>query len=136
MFRFSGSKASVDIAEYVSAFLDNEMEILWNKAKTEKKLKGLRAKNSFFRGIVDGYMKKFEQMNKAISKEENRSLQKYNQELILKAQALIYQSRLKTKHSRYKNDAKAIKAGNEAGYNLQIKQGIQKGDQAGKHLLE
>ena len=50
-----GEKINVQIAEYIGHFLDKELEKLWEKAPH---LKGMRSKNSFFRGIAEGYKEK------------------------------------------------------------------------------
>ncbi|MCI5051810.1 MAG: SprT-like domain-containing protein [Simkaniaceae bacterium] len=49
-----GSEQDVQNADYVAAFLDKEMERLWNR---ETDLKGKRSKNAFFRGLAQGYLK-------------------------------------------------------------------------------
>ena len=53
-----GSKVNLEIAEYVADVLHDKLEDLWNQTKREYDLKGLVAKNSFFRGIASGYVSK------------------------------------------------------------------------------
>ncbi len=52
-----GSKANVQFADYLAVYLDRELERLWEITKGSKKTT-IRAKNSFFRGIAVGFLKK------------------------------------------------------------------------------
>jgi hypothetical protein len=123
---FSGSKASVEIVEYIADFLDSEFDRLWDKYKKENKLKGLRAKNSFFRGIYEGYISKLENIKSNYTKEEALALIKYEEELSRKVNDIVfYNKRLrKGKTSRYLNDVNANSLGKNAGSRLQIKKGL------------
>ena len=56
-----GDKTSVELAEYVANFLNHELETLWKIAKKENPhFKNISAKNSFFRGISQGYIERIE----------------------------------------------------------------------------
>jgi len=71
-----GEKVNVEIAEYVAHFLDQKFEFLWNQAKKENpKLKGLASKNSFFRGLSKGYLRKTQTHSKALIKMENQLIE-------------------------------------------------------------
>ena len=69
----SGSRASVEIAEYVAKFLDAEFERLWKATRKEKCLYGLVAKNNFFRGLSDGFLSKIEDATEEVYKEQPES---------------------------------------------------------------
>ena len=57
-----GSRNNVELAEYVAHFLDRELETLWNHhKKNHPHLKGLKKKNSFFKGVSEGYVQKIKQ---------------------------------------------------------------------------
>ncbi|MDH5581354.1 MAG: SprT-like domain-containing protein [Bdellovibrionales bacterium] len=56
-----GKRVNVEMAEFVGLYLDRELENLWNMAKKEKGIKGIRSKNSFYEGIAKGYLEKIEQ---------------------------------------------------------------------------
>ena len=58
-----GEKTNVTLATYVGNFLDLELERLW-KISQSSSLYGIRAKNSFFLGIAEGYMEKIKQEEK------------------------------------------------------------------------
>lgn len=53
-----GTKANIEFAEYVVHFLNYELDRLWLKTKKEFNYKGIRAKNSFFKGIGNGFINK------------------------------------------------------------------------------
>jgi hypothetical protein len=71
-----GEKVNVEIAEYVAHFLDQKFELLWKQAKKEQpKLKGLASKNSFFRGLSEGYLSKTQPQTKALVKIEKQLIE-------------------------------------------------------------
>jgi hypothetical protein len=54
-----GEKTNVTLAEYVAHYLDRELETIWkNYQHSHDKLKGLAAKNAFFKGLAQGYIQK------------------------------------------------------------------------------
>ncbi len=55
-----GEKVNVKVAIHIGNFLDLELERLWKMSKSPS-LRGLRAKNSFFSGIAEGYREKISQ---------------------------------------------------------------------------
>lgn len=108
-------RINIELAEYISSFLDKKLEELWIEHKTTNSLKGLKAKNSFFHGIGKGYDEKF---NKSLTKEDKKSL------ILLKEQndfamRKIY-SRLSSTSSNSSIDKDAYSKGLEAGKNLTI----------------
>ena len=66
-----GEKSNVLIAEYIGAYLDNELERLWKKQKElTPHLKGLSMKNSFMRGVAKGYKEKMELSKRKLLKDD------------------------------------------------------------------
>lgn len=53
-----GNSVNIEIAEYVAAVLQSELDNLWDQAQQHTHLKGLVAKNSFFLGLAKGYCNK------------------------------------------------------------------------------
>ncbi len=111
----SGTKENIDLAVYVSTFLDRELENLWKK---NPQLKGARAKNSFFLGLAKGHQEKMEKLQQSFSAEETKALvlvkTKLDQNLKNIYRRLSYSS------SKSGRDAQAFGAGKLAGKNLTI----------------
>ncbi len=58
-----GDRTNVELAEYVAAFLDVELDRSWKDAKRHNpELSGALAKNSFFRGLAKGYLAKHQKL--------------------------------------------------------------------------
>ncbi|MCP4443897.1 MAG: DUF2786 domain-containing protein [Myxococcales bacterium] len=64
-----GSREDVLLAEYVHGFLHRSAESLWQAHRKNNGAKGLRARNSFIRGLLVGFHKKLDDQNS--SKEKN-----------------------------------------------------------------
>ncbi len=124
-----GDQASVKIAEYVSFFLQDELERLWIKAKKENDLKGLRAKNSFFSGVARGYVEKIQNSQKEFHQSALVKVQGSSQKML----ARVY-GRLSSTSSSSKADSSALHAGSNAGKKMNIRTGIEKRGNQG-HLL-
>ncbi|MCB1106769.1 MAG: DUF2786 domain-containing protein [Chlamydiia bacterium] len=119
----TGSPIATEVAEYVAHFLDHHFEVLWKEAqKEDPSLKGTTSKNSFFRGLADGYQNK-NSPSKALIKIENQ--------LTLMA-SKIY-PHLRSVSSSYDHVEKGAKKGREKGQKLKIHGGLMKG---GKGLLK
>ena len=104
-----GKSVNLEIAKYVGCFLDRELERLWKTSG----LKGLRAKNSFFRGVAKGYNQKM----KPKSEQVQAIISLKNQ--LVKAAAKAY-PHLSTSYSRSYADLRATAIGKERGKELQI----------------
>ncbi len=112
-----GQRLHVEIAEYVAHFLSNELDHLY---KNEPHLSGLAAKNSFFRGIAEGFCEKA----KKTEADHERALVKIDFAL-QKAIPLAYPN-LRTFYSRIVNHAEGNLAGKKTGHKLNIRHGISK----------
>lgn len=104
----------VEIAAYVADFLNQQLEILWKQTKKQHHLHGLRAKNSFFRGIALGYEDQ--------KREKNPSYALVKAHL-KKALSLVYPS-LSYSKSASLRDSKSESLGKKAGKMLKINLGI------------
>jgi len=125
-----GKKSNVAIAEYVGFFLENEFDRLWEHARnTQIGLKGLASKNSFYYGIAKGYCQKIEALNQMGGSEQTHGLIMIQNDL-KEAAKMPYPSVRQTV-SRNRHCPKAAQLGTQAGRNLQIKQGIEKGHPSG-----
>ncbi len=60
-----GSREDVLLAEYVHDFLHQSAESLWQAHRKQSGAKGLRARNSFIRGLLVGFHKKLDDQSKA-----------------------------------------------------------------------
>lgn len=135
-YTFSGTKASIEIIEYIADFLDHEIERLWKKAKKENKLKGNTARNSFLRGIYMGYKEKLDKINNDRSKKENNSIIKYEHKLKEKIVDLVYyNSRLSTSYSRYREDSNASNIGKKVGSKLSINKAVRNENKNNKKYI-
>lgn len=116
----TGTLAEVKLAEYVSAYLDHELDRLW----LESGLKGSASKKAFFEGIALGYKEKVEQQLKDFNPLEKKALQKFDQS---KTDFLknIY-GRLSHKRTQKSSDENSLSIGRQAGFNLSIKKPIDK----------
>lgn len=115
----SGSRENIELAQYITNFLDRELEILWKEATH---LKGQRAKNSFFAGIAKGYDEKYVQLTTKFCAKEQKSLISLNQNLEHNV-ARVYK-RLSSTSSTANTDRNAFSNGKEKGKNLTINTAI------------
>lgn len=107
-----GKKANVEIAEYVASVLEFRLEELWAATK----LKGLVAKNSFFRGLAQGYCNKVKALK--VDLQESQAVMVIENQL-LAAQALVY-PHLRSQKTSNQHCESAAKLGIAAGKSLQI----------------
>jgi hypothetical protein len=117
-----GDETSALLAEYVANYLDVELDLLWIIAQKEnQKLKGLAAKNSFFRGVAKGYVMK-------INQEKTKSANRYDLSLIennlVKQKNIAYPNLCSSSGSSIVNDQAAQALGVLTGKNLSIKPGL------------
>jgi hypothetical protein len=119
----TGTKTNVKLAIYIVEFLNLEMDYLWEQARVEHNLQGLRAKNSFFLGLARGFDEKMMSSKKDLSQEDLRSLVVVEKNLDKKIQ-LIY-GRLSSSHSGHQTDQKAGEIGMIKGRELSIRKGVE-----------
>jgi hypothetical protein len=119
----SGSLTNVKLAVYIANFLDKEFDHLWEKAKKEHSLQGLRAKNSFFLGIAKGFEFKMKESKAQFSTHEQKALMVVEQDLNEKTK-VIYR-RLGFTRTGNNIDSHAGDIGIQSGKNLSIRQGVE-----------
>jgi|GEM_PF-6557522 len=117
-----GPKSCVEVAEYLSVYLDRHLDALWNEERRKNPVqnKGLVAKNSFFFGIRESFRKKNLPQNTS-SKNALISL-KQKEDLL----SLAFRD-IETKtvgQSSIKINPDAFYAGQEAGNSLNLPKGI------------
>ncbi len=133
-----GNREDVLLAEYVREFLHKSAESLWQAHRKRISAKGLRARNSFIRGLLVGFQKKLEEQNSSYSSSEE----------ISKSRIAITKSdehqREEFKHRRYPRlasrtssarvDRNAFSQGKIEGKHLNVRTPIT--DSPGPRLLE
>lgn len=119
----SGTLTNVKLARYVAEFLSYEMERLWEIAKTEENLQGLRAKNSFFLGIAKGFEEKMRMSKSQMTSTDQKALVIVEKDLNDKVRQ-IYR-RLSSSSSEGKTDLRAVEAGARKGKDLTIRQAVE-----------
>jgi hypothetical protein len=118
-----GSEVNIEIAEYVAAYLDRELEILWEISKQKHVgLKGAIAKNSFFLGIAKGYCNKIHSLKREYSEEVSEALMVIEKKLI-DAKGMIY-SRLRSSSSNGRFCRESSALGEQVGKQLKINPAI------------
>ena len=82
-----GEKVNVEMATYVGNFLNKEFDRLWEITRQEDpSIKGVKSKNSFFDGIVRGYLEKTEStINSNTQKKDLIKIQNRKENLLKKA---------------------------------------------------
>ncbi|MCP5506537.1 MAG: DUF2786 domain-containing protein [Chlamydiales bacterium] len=108
-----GERLNVEIADYVFHFLDHHLEALWMSRPST--LKGLAAKNAFFRGISKGFL----------SKEPPSSGLMRIERALMERVGTIY-PHLSYRKSSYRYSSHAEKEGVRVGQTLKIREGIKK----------
>ncbi len=63
-----GRKENVEVAEYVYYFLENKLKELWRLNRNKFQGNGIRAKNSYYSGVLAGFYDKLEQQNQILKK--------------------------------------------------------------------
>lgn len=117
-----GTDVNVEIAEYVAAFLKQELDLLWQRAQKGQNLKGMIAKNSFFTGVAKGYCNKVKGFERHYSEEMSKSLMVVERQLV-DARELIY-PRLSRVKSSGRSCSDSIACGELAGSQLRINPGV------------
>ena len=117
-----GSRTNVQIAEYVSQFLEEELELIWKKVKSKNsELKGQSARHSFFKGLAKGYLEK----HKKVSFEtvSGKDLIILNQQLQTQVN-MVYGRLGSGRTGQGKIDSRSENLGKKAGSLLNIRRGL------------
>lgn len=105
-----GMGENIEVAEYVAHFLDGEFDRLWKASG----LKGAASKNSFFRGLADGYCKKAPSKKQGLVKVEHALIQ---------GLPMAY-PHLLNRRSSYRHCKEGAELGRLRGRSLTIREGI------------
>lgn len=119
----TGTLTNVKLAVYIVSFLSQEMDHLWDMAKAEYGLQGLRSKNSFFLGMAKGFDQKMSASKQDLSPEDQRSLVIVEKNLDKKIRTIY--GRLSSSRSEHNPDERAGAVGIMKGKNLTIRQGVE-----------
>lgn len=119
----TGGATEVELADYVAAFLNHELDLMWKQAqKQDAKLKGMKAKNSFYRSLAAGYLAKIKESHSSLTTTQSKALVAVAQDLEMASQA--FYGRFSKSYSRQAIDQHASSVGEKAGRNLNIKKGL------------
>jgi hypothetical protein len=127
-----GTRDNLDIAEYVFYFLMNQADIQWKRYKKENDITKNRERQSFVRGMYEGFYKKLESQRDMLAQEK----------------ALIWlgdpkldtfykkrNPRVRTTQSHYTYHRDAHSAGSKVGASLNISTAMHAGPSEGKRRL-
>lgn len=118
-----GPKTNVILARYVAEFLDSQLDFLWEEARKDHQLSGLRAKNSFMLGIAAGFHEKMKNTEREMKPDDQKSLTIVKKQLEINL-SLVYK-RLSSTRSTHQMDVNARNAGVEKGRKLSINKGVE-----------
>jgi hypothetical protein len=119
----SGSLTNVKLAGHVACFLDRELDHMWKEAQRLNDLQGLRAKNSFYQGIAEGFDQKMKAAKMNFSEEDRRALIIVEKKLDVNTK-MIYK-RLCSSRSLQNTDHEARGVGVEKGLHLTIRNAVE-----------
>lgn len=117
-----GTKENVEVADYIAAVLDRQLDQLWEEVHAKVGLHGQVAKNSFLLGIARGYCKKIDALNIEHNSHMTQSLIVIMEKLIY-AKSLAY-PHLSTKKSRTAHCQNSSALGEEVGKKLTFNKGV------------
>lgn len=113
-----GSKVNVELADYLAKFFISEFQRLYKNSG----LKGTSAKNSFIKGIAEGFSSKIKEQK---TKDPGLKKELIKLDKVLKSQVkLVYNRMGSSSSSAKKIDQNARDLGLKAGKNLKIKKGL------------
>jgi hypothetical protein len=128
-----GSAANVEIADYVAAFLQDELECLWDQARQHTSVRGLTARNSFFLGLAKGYCNKVQALKRDYPSAVTQVLMVIEKQLV-DAKALIY-PRLSSTRSSAGHCQAASALGERMGKQLHINPALRSSTHSEGRLL-
>jgi hypothetical protein len=122
LLEVTGTRHNIELSEYVANFLDIELEKIWEEAKEENKLSGLRAKNSFLNGLAQGYDQKMQEIEEKFEQVDSQALMIIKDQLEVQTNKIY--KRLSSSYSSSKKDNGSHNLGKKAGHKLNINKGI------------
>ena len=128
-----GNAVNIEIAEYVAAFLDCELDKLWKHAQQHANLKGKIAKNSFFLGLAKGYCNKIQALKREYNSDVTNGLMVIEKKL-MDARAMVYQRLTSNKSSAsYCRESSAL--GEQMGRQLNIRPALNRPSNSSELLI-
>lgn len=128
-----GNAVNVEIAEYVAAVLDSELDNLWTEAQRSANLKGAIAKNSFFLGLARGYCNKIQALKREYNNDTTHALMVIEKQLI-DARAMAY-PRLSSMKSSARHCRESSALGEQMGRQLNINPAVNTSSDNSKVLI-
>lgn len=128
-----GNAVNIEIAEYVAAVLERELENLWGQVQRRTALKGVIAKNSFFLGLAKGYCNKVHALKREYNQEMIEGLMILEKQLV-DAKAMVY-PRLSKRHSSGSYCPRSSTLGEQMGRELNISPALSKGSSTASQKL-
>tara|TARA_Y100000780_G_C13696081_1_gene422922 strand:+ start:46771 stop:47820 length:1050 start_codon:yes stop_codon:yes gene_type:complete len=125
-----GSRLNVEMADYITKYLANEFETLWNTAKKkDPKLKGLKMKNNYILGLAQGFSTKLKQERSLQNQEasSSRDLIRLNDNL-LKQVKMAFPRLSRQAASAGSFDPRARASGQKDGSQINIRPGVSQGN--------
>ncbi len=119
-----GNASNVEIADYVADFLGRELELLWEVARRQARLKGVTAKNSFFLGLAKGYCNQIQALKREYPADTANAVMVIEKQLE-DAKAMVYK-RLSSSRSQGSHCPKSSHLGERMGKELRINPAIPK----------
>ncbi len=116
----TGTRANVDNAEYIAAYLDRELAAIWKRARRRKP--DLKQK-AFMSALARSYASKLKAARRGLPDRDRRALVLMGEELDWAAQGL-YGGGLRTTRSSYRGCSESASRGAAAGSALEIRRGV------------
>jgi hypothetical protein len=128
-----GSKTNIQLAEYISHFLDHSIDRVWNEARAENpRLKGAVAKNSFIRSFCHEVAKGLQVTSASNEIAQSKEIIAIKNDLQVKVERVY--PRLRASYSKAKNDRNASNIGSSKGKKFKISPAIKNKGNSSKLL--
>jgi hypothetical protein len=119
----TGTKTNLKLALYIVEFLEREFDHLWEIARKEHRLSGLRSKNSFFLGIAKGFDQKMTSNKMELSPDDQKGLVLVEKNLNTRIRQIY--GKLSSSTSSHQSDERAGAVGVMKGKDLTIRKGVE-----------
>ena len=124
-----GTKANLDMAEYVHAFLASLLPELWRAHKRERRLRSERPRLQFFDGVLHGFLRKLREQEQPTDARETALV--WTGDPRLDDYYRWHNPRVRMRGGGVRTVTEAFFAGQEAGRSVTIHRPIQEGGASG-----
>ena len=117
-----GRRENVEVANYIAHYFDREFDRLW---KAQEKFRGITQRNSFFRGLSEGFIKKLKAQKGQGSfpvGESELALQGMRDDLSRKVRE--YRPELTSIVRSYRNHAESERRGHAEGQEMEVREAL------------